>query len=991
MRFLVLLLYLLLCPLLGKSQELSGHVFGNTFFQNYSMKNGLTSNYCYDVLQDTEGYIWVATLNGLSRFSGNGWTPFQQQSMARKHVLPSNWVMDIDEEPGKGLWMNTDRGIAFYDTRLDSVIIFPEPVKGWGKILYAGSGQLLVSSWTGVDQLEQRRSTLASVKHYTGTENNSFPMIWKDQAGVAWCCPEDKPSLIQVDPVRRQLSYRSKIQIRGKGQTVVVNAVCQLSSDTLLLATRHHGVLKYSASSNHADFFLPDRLDSLKEYSAVAVYRWGSRRYVFVGTKHAGLYVADESGARVYHHEHVHDDPGSLSGSQVTAIYPDRQSGVWIATATGLSYFHPSLQKSRSYHFYDHPVIPASVMINAVCRLAPGRFLIGTDANGLFTYDHENRSAEAVNIPGSPEGSISSICRTSRNIWIGTKNGLYEYDVNTNRCRAFQTGGKYLTEQVLRVRLFNGGILAVCCQSGLLLLDAENQKVIWDERRVSSSGMSKRFCKDALYVNGKIWVLRFFDGWEVYDLKSRTCLYKTPQAMQKFPLDYHNITASPNHIYISSTAGIYQQQIDEPWNVRLLKTTEGLVGDWIVNVLAKGDSDLVYTNPDGLYTYNINRQVSTRLGVYENYIQKWFNQLDTIPGGYLYTVSNYVVEYLSETGIHNTLTPSLRIRELLVNHLPWDHTGNRLVLEHDRNNLTFRLSSLVYPAADKNYWVYHLNKLDTIPHTSRDGIIELKNLPPDNYTLSIESYNDEGLRSTHTAVISILIKQPFYSTIWFFILILLFAFGLGFSLFWYRRRQEARLSAIRSQISRDLHDELGANVSSINIMANMLLNRHGDTHDPVIRNISRYSVEISDTINDIIWNVNPKFDSVSELVRRMTRYASETIEPSGISYHIAQPSLTQHHALDNKVKYHLYLIFKEMINNAVRHANASHIDVTISATHNSFSICISDNGVGFDDLDTKEGNGLINIKSRSAEIGARLVIKSVKNEGTQLTVNIILS
>ena len=86
-------------------------------------------------------------------------------------------------------------------------------------------------------------------------------------------------------------------------------------------------------------------------------------------------------------------------------------------------------------------------------------------------------------------------------------------------------------------------------------------------------------------------------------------------------------------------------------------------------------------------------------------------------------------------------------------------------------------------------------------------------------------------------------------------------------LFYYRQRQREQISTIRNQISRDLHDELGANVSSIHIMARMLVQQGGSEKiRPMLDKISEYSVQVSNTINDIIWNVNPKFDSVAELL-----------------------------------------------------------------------------------------------------------------------------
>jgi signal transduction histidine kinase len=300
------------------------------------------------------------------------------------------------------------------------------------------------------------------------------------------------------------------------------------------------------------------------------------------------------------------------------------------------------------------------------------------------------------------------------------------------------------------------------------------------------------------------------------------------------------------------------------------------------------------------------------------------------------------------------------------------------------------LGALVYPNAPKNIWYYQLDKNDTTVRISSSGEIELNNLTPDEYELKIYSVNGDGKHSLYTKTIFITIQKPFYNRWWFYSLVcfgLVVIFG---SLYVYRKKQQLRLTQIRNQISRDLHDELGANVSSINIMVKMLLNKHKELSDPALTNISKYSIQISDTINDIIWNVNPNFDSISELIKRMTRFASETLEAANINYSINLPDNQLNIVLDNQIKYHLYLIFKEAINNSAKYSNASLVQIDIYYNTGSFSFKIKDNGVGFIEGAIEKGNGLENMRARANEIKAELSVASEVNKGVEITVSIKL-
>jgi signal transduction histidine kinase len=136
--------------------------------------------------------------------------------------------------------------------------------------------------------------------------------------------------------------------------------------------------------------------------------------------------------------------------------------------------------------------------------------------------------------------------------------------------------------------------------------------------------------------------------------------------------------------------------------------------------------------------------------------------------------------------------------------------------------------------------------------------------------------------------------------------------------------------------------------------------------------------------------VNPNFDSISELIKRMTRFASETLEAANINYSINLPDNQLNIVLDNQVKYHLYLMFKEAVNNSAKYSNASLVQIDINYSTGFFLIKIKDNGLGFIESAIEKGNGLENMRARANEINAELSISSEINKGVEITVSIKL-
>lgn len=973
-----------MCSIGARAQLSVKDLFGHAVFQSYAMKDGLTSNYCYDVLQDTRGVIWVATLNGLNSFNGTKWESFQQQSSQTKHRLPANWVMDIDEERGKGIWVNTDRGIAFFDFSTSRMTTFRQPIKGWGKLISMGRNRIVVSSWTGLERFQRHKSKLKSQQHYPQSANNSFPLIYRGHFGSIWTCPEDHPCLIQLDEKTGRMEYISQIFINGKAVQPIIQGILQTNQHTLLLATKSHGILRYSIKTKTATPLLPQLFPTKFNYAPLKFLYIKNKCYLVVGTKGEGLIVADLKTRTAVQLKHNDFNPTSLCSNEITNLCADNNEGLWVSTTMGLSYFHPSLQKNKRFYFHNRLASGNGLQINTIYPINESWYLIGTDADGLFLYDTRNDDLKVVSCPAS---QISIIRKTPLGILIGSNKGVFLWD-SIKRSVAKQPLTK---KQTLNIRALNSDFTALCTFEGLVIL---NKKGDIHQQESQSVHLEKLMCKDALLINNQLWILRFFDGWEIRSFSSNDLLYHSRSFQLNLPIDYHGMSASKEAVYIATSAGIIRQDIRHLNRVKRLVTKDGLIGDEIENVLVANNNKFYYTTVDGLYLYQIPQHKSRRLLSYENYIQKWYNQLEWSSNKtVLYSVSDHFCTYSPNSQFFNEKTPRLQPESIWVN-AKLRKLSNPLQLSYLTNNVHIQFGACVFPEASKNRWKYRLTSTGASnqPWEESTGDIVLQNLPAKDYVLEYFSVNNEGKSSSKRFKMFLSISPPFYETGWFIFVVFIIILGLSFFFYSYKRYQNKRLDRIRNQISRDLHDELGANVSSIHIMANMLQQRPDSPQAPTaLANISRYSVQISDTINDIIWNVNPKFDSLDELVKRMTRYASETIEGAQIDYSIHIPNHVPILKLDNQTKYHLYLIFKESINNTVKHSRAKNIQVTFGFNGKQFQFQVKDDGVGYELGKKAIGNGLTNLYQRAKEIHAQLSMETALEKGTVVTLRIQLS
>jgi len=187
---------------------------------------------------------------------------------------------------------------------------------------------------------------------------------------------------------------------------------------------------------------------------------------------------------------------------------------------------------------------------------------------------------------------------------------------------------------------------------------------------------------------------------------------------------------------------------------------------------------------------------------------------------------------------------------------------------------------------------------------------------------------------------------------------------------------------LRHNIARDLHDEIGSTVTSINILSKLLLNEQSPKHTDYLQKINEQSGRIMDSMSDIIWAINPNHDSFEQTILRMKEFAVELVEPAGMICNFETHLGGHKRNISSEERKYIFLIFKEAVNNAVKYSRASEIHILISLNNQKFEFRIEDNGKGFDEQSVRLGDGIKNMRERAKTIHADIEIKSSEGVGT---------
>ena len=206
------------------------------------------------------------------------------------------------------------------------------------------------------------------------------------------------------------------------------------------------------------------------------------------------------------------------------------------------------------------------------------------------------------------------------------------------------------------------------------------------------------------------------------------------------------------------------------------------------------------------------------------------------------------------------------------------------------------------------------------------------------------------------------------------------------------RKRKLALETMRNNIARDLHDDIGSTLSSIQIIGSLAMNQCKDNiqlKDSVSR-ISELSDKVSDGIREIVWSVNPAYDRLSSFTEQLRKMAADVLGANNISFHFKEKIKDPEKELSPQQRKNLLMICKETLNNSRKYSGTERMDISIKQNNQMLTIKIKDYGCGFDKEKIKMGNGLSNIERRAAEISAQLELNSQLGKGTFLSLKIPL-
>jgi signal transduction histidine kinase len=272
-------------------------------------------------------------------------------------------------------------------------------------------------------------------------------------------------------------------------------------------------------------------------------------------------------------------------------------------------------------------------------------------------------------------------------------------------------------------------------------------------------------------------------------------------------------------------------------------------------------------------------------------------------------------------------------------------------------------------------------------------------LPPKEYRFRVLAANEDNVWNEVGSTLAIRVLPPFWQTWWFLTAVTLALLGLIIGSVHYvstqklqrqlaLMRQQELLERERARIARDLHDQLGANLTQVALLGEMA---EDDRELP--EEVAAHAQQISQTARDttraldeIVWTVNPSNDTLDGLLNYVCKYAQEYLALAGLKYRLETPRELPTTPISPELRHNVFLAAKEAVNNVVKHSGADSAWLRLKLSPDRFVLEIEDNGKGLHEADQNKGrNGLRNMRKRMEDLGGEFEFSSGENGGTRIT------
>ncbi len=1010
---------------------LSNLLFAQPFipkFDKLSLNgNGASLNQTFCILQDHNGFLWFGTMYGLVRYNGKSYKIYKNNPTDSTSISFDD-IISLFEDKSGNIWIGTwGGGLNELNTQMEKFKRFiydPAKKNGIsGSIIWSvtqdSAGNIWIGTETsGLDKYNLKKNEFTNYrydsKNPNGLLDNNVHVLYYDRSNTLWA--GTRGGLSKFLP--KENKFYTYINEPDNSNSISSNVVFSIYSDkdgNLWIGTAK-GLNFYDINSDKFSVYNKENSSlSNNMVLSIAQDHFGN---IWAGTSN-GLNKLDKgkNSFDAFYHE---NNTNSLSGNNIISILEDKSGVLWVdAYQNGINKLVNLKEKFRSV---------ASGLsgekVSSFIQDNNGNIWIGTLDGGLNQFNiHSGNLQSFPYRPGDKisrlDSSINCLNFINNNLWIGTKGGLQFFDPAANKFLDIKKVNKKLSP------LLSYNITSILYDKHKQVWIGTYDRGIYVFNEIKDK-LEHYSYEDSSFVNQmNNYILT------MYMDKSGQIWAGTYGGLMRFDkvggkIDfYYQDLKNPNSLSNNYVYCIYQDKADEIWigtanGLNLMNNVNhdfihffennGLPNNVITSIREGSNGNLWLATNKGLSQFN------PKVHSFRN-----FSKTDGLQSDIFYPNSSLKSKsgYLFFGGINgfNYFNPdSLKFSSfipklIITSFYSENYEGKKseiknfsnLQINHRYNTIHIEFSALDFVNTENIKYAFYLKGLEknwNIP--SSKNYVTYNDLPPGDYIFKVKSTNSDGLWSGNILQIKIDIISPFWTTWWFFAIIILILAAIIFFLYNFQLRlklkhvlefekiREQESEKIRKKTAADFHDELGHTLTRISILTELAKDKINEKQIevlPLLEKISENSKILYDGTKDFIWAIDPNKDTFYDLMIRLKDFGDDLFSSTEVQFQVnGITDELKGIPLKMDWKRQLSLLFKEGMNNALKHALCRQVFLEASILDQEFEISIVDDGKGFNPSEYfNHNNGLQNMRRRAEKISGILEFESKKGIGTKIS------
>lgn len=965
---------------------------------------GLSQSTGYSIMKDKQGFLWIATANGLNRYDGIEMKVYKPALEKKEGQMQGRVIRsEILEDEQEQIWFSTDVTVHCFNKKNDKFTTYDLPTaeKFANPLLFKDSHLWLANMSSGVFDLDIKTQKITSHPlnqkdeagnkvqlMYNGVYDGKNKLWFAsnkglfsfDMAGNQWKGYLRDHSFYTLSFCRDTIFISEgkelhwfDIKTSGYGPVVFNDDDNTISRD-LIHRVYTDKKLNTWAGDEKGNVYCknPDKavfnwmgningnVDPVTNYPVYCFFS-DTSGMLWTGAYTLGLLKADVNQQSFKTSFAGNNTRGNL---YVNTIYEDENDRVWLGTfEKGIVIMDKKTGNFSDLKLpYTGPRIPYGNSVQLIQHDNKGNLWTSISGN-LFVREKGKTDFVSIKIP-TPSNALQvpqmwSLSEYKNGWLVGTTVGLY-YVFKKNDNYSVQHLSRFGLQRIFSVWMADNNDIWIAFESGGLLI-VKNIEKINEAKRLFTETNVRSFLHDEKHQ--LLWISTS-DGLIAYHLP--TGKYKSITEMDGL-LNSYVFGALPgnNELWVSTNYGLSQislsfQKKEFLPDVHVTNFTSGNgLPDNVFNARA------FYKGSSGNFYFGTGKGVA------------WFKPGEIKP-----------VKHI----------PAIQMISLLVNEKNSDSTLSpgyitKLSLSYNENNLYLRFRGIEFNDPLNVTYAYRLKGWDKDwVYSRRLNEVRYNNLPDGKYTFNIKAADGSGAWNDNIYSVSIVIHAPFWKTWWFYSLVVIVVTGF---VVWLTRNitqrklkmkvleleKQKELEKERQRISREMHDDIGAGLTQITLMSESAKKYGKDQKEEQLEEIANTSRKLVGNMSEIIWSLHPEYKTLDHLIIYMREQLYKMLEYSGKEYIIRLPDEGKEIVLSNQQRRNILLITKEIVNNIIKHSKANNISVLGQLYGRQLSVKISDDGEGFDMQKKYSGNGLKNIKHRIDELNGQLKVDSSAGNG----------